>query len=111
MSKYKPNHRGFAEFMASQQIRRPVKEVAELIKADAIADTPTKTGDLAGSYEVNDVEVVINGEIHASVEVRNSDPAAAPQEFGNKHLKGVRMLGKAASKYGDQIGKRKGITS
>lgn len=96
--------------MLSQQIKRPVKEIAELIKVDAIGGTPVETGELAASYEVNDVTpVVAGGNPRAAYEVRNSDPAAAPQEFGNKHVKGHRMLGKAASKFGDQVGEQKGI--
>jgi hypothetical protein len=110
VSKYKPNHRSFEEFMLSRQIKSPVREIAELIKADAAANTPVKTGDLAGSYEVNDVTpVVAGGNPRAAYEVRNSDPAAAPQEFGNVHVKGQRMLGKAASRYGDQVGEKEGI--
>lgn len=111
MSRYKPNHRGFAEFMNSLQVQRPVREIAELIKADAVANTPEKTGELKDAYEVSDITVVAGNPAspRASAEIRNSDPAAAPQEFGNKHLKGVRMLGKAASRYGDQVGEKKGI--
>lgn len=110
MSKYKPNHKSFEAFMLSQQIKKPTREIAELIKVDAIDGTPIKTGDLAGSYEVNDVTpVVAGGNPRAAFEVRNSDPAAAPQEFGNVHVKGQRMLGKAASRYGDQVGEQKGI--
>lgn len=111
MSKYKPNHKDFGRFMVSRQMQRPVREIAEEIKADAVANTPEKTGDLKNSYEVNDITVVAGAPAspRASAEVRNSDPAAAPQEFGNKHLKGVRMLGKAASRYGDQVGEKKGI--
>lgn len=109
MSRYVPNHKDFARFMVSRQIQKPVNQVAELIKADAIADTPTDQGDLVAGYEVSEITVPINGDPHAAAEVRNRDRAAAPQEFGNVHLKGVRMLGKAASKYGDQIGNREGI--
>jgi hypothetical protein len=109
VSTYKPNHRSFGEFMLSQQIRKPVREIAELIKTDAVAGTPVRTGELAGSYEVNDVTpVVAGGNPRAAYEVRNSDPAAVPQEFGNKHVRGHRMLGKAASKFGDQRGE--GVT-
>lgn len=110
MSTYKPNHRSFEQFMLSQQIKKPVREIAELVKTDAIAGTPVATGDLASSYEVNDVTpVVAAGNPRAAFEVRNSDPAAAPQEFGNKHVKGQRMLGKAASRFGDQVGEKEGI--
>jgi hypothetical protein len=105
VSTYRPNHSDFGEFMLSQQIKRPTKEIAELIKLDAISETPVKTGDLADSYEVNDVTpVVAGGNPRAAFEVRNRNEAAAPQEFGNKHVKGQRMLGKAASKFGDQRG-------
>lgn len=110
MSTYKPNHRSFEEFMLSQQIKKPVREIAELIKGDAIGGTPVNTGELAGSYDVNDITPVIaGGNPRAAMEVRNTNAAAAPQEFGNKHVRGHRMLGKAASKYGDQIGQKEGI--
>lgn len=110
MSTYKPNHKDFGRFMLSQQIKKPIREIAELIKADAISGTPVLTGDLASSYDVNDVTpVVAGGNPRAAMEVRNSNPAAAPQEFGNKHVKGQRMLGKAASRFGDQVGEKEGI--
>jgi hypothetical protein len=109
MSRYKPNHKSFARFMVSEQVREPVRKVAHLIEADAKADTPVRTGELASSYEVNDITVPINGDAHGAAEVRNTDRKAAANEFGNKRMPGRRMLGKAASKYGDQIGKREGI--
>lgn len=105
MSRYVPDHKGFAEFMVSAQVQRPVTEVAEEIAVDAKSGTPVKTGALADGYKVKVIApVVVNGSPRASAEVRNSDPAAAPQEFGNKHVKGHRMLGKAASRFGDQRG-------
>jgi hypothetical protein len=105
VSRYVPDHKGFAEFMVSPQVEKPVVAVAEAIKVEAIDGTPVKTGALADGYEVNVIApIVVNGTPRASAEVRNSDPAAAPQEFGNKHVKGHRMLGKAASRFGDQRG-------
>jgi hypothetical protein len=105
MSRYVANHEDFGRFMLSPQIKRPTKDIATLIALDAAVDTPVDEGDLAASYEVNDVTpVVAGGNPRAAMEVRNRDRAAAPQEFGNKHVKGKRMLGKAASKYGDQRG-------
>jgi hypothetical protein len=105
MSRYQPNHGDFGKFMLSQQIKRPTEDIARLIALDAEANTPVKTGDLASGYEVNDVTpVVAGGNPRAAYEVRNRNEAAAPQEFGNKHVKGQRMLGKSASKFGDQRG-------
>lgn len=103
MSTYKPNHQSFGKFMLSRQIKAPVTDIARLIAIDAEANTPRATGDLASSYEINDITPVIaGGNPRAAAEVRNRDRAAAPQEFGNKHVKGKRMLGKAASRFGDQ---------
>ena len=105
MSRYQPDHRSFGEFMLSRQIKAPVTDIARLIALDAATNTPRDTGDLASSYEVNDATPVIaGGNPRAAAEVRNRDRAAAPQEFGNKHVKGKRMLGKAASRFGDQRG-------
>lgn len=105
MSTYKPNHEDFGKFMLSLQIKRPVRDIAVLIEMDAEANTPRDTGELADSYEINDITpIVAGGNPRAAFEVRNRNRAAAPQEFGNKHVKGKRMLGKAASRFGDQRG-------
>lgn len=105
MSRYRPNRDGFGAFMVSQQMQKPVTEIAEAIAVDAAADAPKKTGALAAGFEARPTApTVVNGAARVSAEVRNEDPAAAPNEFGGKRNKANRTLGRAAAKYGDVRG-------
>jgi len=105
MSRYKPNHKGFQEFMLSRQMQKPVTQVAEAVKDDAVDNTPEATGAMKGSYEVKEIEpVVVNHSPRVASEVRNSNPAAPAVEFGGKRNKAIRPLGRAAAKHGDVRG-------
>lgn len=105
MSRYQPDHASFARFMVSRQIQKPIHDVAEAVKADAITLTPEATGALKSDYKVNDIApVTVNGAPRAASEVRNSNPAAAPVEFGGKRNAAVRPLGRAAAHHGDVKG-------
>jgi bacteriophage HK97-gp10 putative tail-component len=104
MSRYKPNHEDFGRFMLSVQMQKPITAVAEVVKADAVENTPEATGAMKSDYEVNDIKVTVNKGPRVAAEVRNGNPAAPAVEFGGKRNKPVRPLGRAAAKHGDVRG-------
>jgi hypothetical protein len=105
VSRYKPDHKGFGAFMLSLQMQKPITEVAEAVKVDAIENTPEQTGAMKADYKVNKIApVTVNKDPRVAAEVRNSNPAAPAVEFGGKRNKPVRPLGRAAAKHGDVRG-------
>lgn len=58
---------------------------------------------MADQFKVNErpPPVVVGGNPRATAEVYNSDPAAAPSEFGGKHNQPHRMLGRAGAQVGE----------
>lgn len=112
---YVPDHESFGKFMLSQQVRKPVAEVAAKIselagqlapRRKARGVVPEDAQTLASSFKVK-VEagvITVNDAFPAprvKVEVYNEQRAAAPMEFGNQHVSGHRMLGRAGAQYGD----------
>ena len=105
LSKYVADHESFGRFMLSRQMQKPVTEVAEAVKAVAVANTPKATGKMADSYDVNELPAVtVAGSPRVASEVRNEDDAAPAVEFGGKRNKAIRPLGSAASLFGDVRG-------
>lgn len=115
---YRPNHKSFGEFILSDQMRKPVVEVAYAIahlageyapKRKDRGRVPDGVPTLASSFKVeeNAGRLKVDRAFRVKVEVYNEQKAAAPMEFGNDHVKGVRMLGRAGAAHGDfHSGKR-----
>lgn len=102
--KYIPDHKGMAEFMLSEQARRPCVEVAAKIVADLAVTVTRSSGageHLADSFKVNaeSAPVTMGESPRAGAEVYSEDPAAAPEEFGGKRNKAQHWLLKAGLKY------------
>lgn len=110
---YKPDHKDFGQFILSDQIRDPVVEVAQDIAKLAGVYAPRRKsgrvpegGSMADRFEVNREAGTIKVErnIRVKVEVFNSAPSAAPNEFGGRGGAGNarhRMLGRAGAAFGD----------
>lgn len=107
---YKPNFSSFGRFMRSDQVRRPVDRVAHDIADRAAKYSPRRKHGiappgtaLADRYRVKTEagEITVDGHLRVKVEVFNSAPSAAPNEFGNKRNKRHRMLGRAGADFGD----------
>lgn len=109
--RFVPDHRSFGEFMRSDQMRKPTAEVAHAISERAGELSPRRKSSgnapegeaLADSFHVN-IEagtLKVAGNVRVKVEVFNSKPSAAPNEFGSKRNKRHRMLGRAGSEFGD----------
>jgi hypothetical protein len=105
-SSYKPNRKSFGAFMVSDQVFIAVKQIAMDIRDTAKSDVRKKTGALARGYKVENGKklIAINGAPRAMGIAFNSDPAAAPDEFGNSRQKGNRTLRRAAGKFGELKG-------
>lgn len=108
--RYVPNHRSFAKFIKSDQVRDPTAEVAEDIAALAkeLSPTSTRGGDQEGRRMKDRFKVVkaagfmkVSGNIRVKVEIVNDARSAAPNEFGTKRNKAHRMLGRAGAAFGD----------
>lgn len=101
---FKPDHKGIGRFMLSEQARRPAVQIAHEIIPVAKASTPIQSGDLVGSYKVDErppPAFVLPGGYRAVAKVTNTAPHAAAVEFGNKRSRARRMLGRAAAQFGD----------
>jgi hypothetical protein len=107
---YRPDHKSFAAFLISDQMRDVTAEVAEDVAIAAAAmtrkgkdNTPHKR--MAESYRVEKHAGVIKvGKGYANtrvlVKVVNDDPRSAAEEFGGKYQTRQRMLGRAGAKFG-----------
>lgn len=118
--RYKPDHKGIAEFLLSDQLRDAVRQGAQDVAA--IANRTAGITKVRGSYEVEpgpDVIITRNGNPRLSERVVSNHPAAAADEFGSgtgswrggdhKRPQGggspaFRTLGKAGAQVGDGLG-------
>lgn len=117
VDRFKPDHKGIAEFLVSDQLRDAVRQGAQDVAAEANRTRVSERLD----YHVDrgpDVIVTRNGNPRVSEQVRCDDPAAAAIEFGSGpgNWRGGersrpqggsnephRTLGKAGAKYDDGI--------
>lgn len=110
---YVEDHESFGRFILSDQVRNPTAEAAHGIAALAATMTHKKTGELASNYHVKkDAGTLkVDRNLRVKVEVFNDDPAAASEEFGNKHVgfPGHRALGRAGAVFGDLHTGKKGV--
>jgi hypothetical protein len=107
---YKPDHKSFARFLLSDQARDPAVKAAHDIRDIAEATAPRSSDPdgeathMADEFKVNSASppVVAGGNPRVGAEVYNSDPAAAPQEFGNARVRNPsRTLGRAGASVGE----------
>lgn len=108
-AKFKPDHKAFTLFATSEQMLQPVYEAGHAVREIAQATAPR--GDGPGPHYADQFKVDASaGTVRIGtykrviVTVVNEDPAAAPNEFGNKHMKGSHPLGKAGAAVGDYRG-------
>jgi hypothetical protein len=108
-AKFKPDRRGFTEFATSDQMLEPLYEAAHDVRRIAQATAPRSSE--AGTHYADQFKVdaaagviVIGTYRRRIVTVVNQDKAAAPNEFGNKHMKGTHPLATAGSMIGDYRG-------
>lgn len=110
---YKPDHKEFGQFMRSDQMRDVTEEVAQDIAPAAAERSPVGEGEgphMADQFRVrrNAGFLKVSGNVRVRVDVYNSDPAAAPNEFGGRRNQRHRMLGRAGAAFGDFKGKEPG---
>jgi len=107
---YRPDHRSMAAFLLSEQSRDPAVKAAHDIRDIAQATAPRSSDPdgeathMADEFKVNakSKPVPVGGNPRVGAEVYNEDPAAAPQEFGNSHVRNPsRTLGKAGARIGE----------
>lgn len=104
---FRPDHKGFGEFIMSERMRGTTADVAVDIAAAAkgLAEPYSDTGDYADGFEVNREagKIKVHRAFRVKVEVYNSDEAAAPNEFGGRSKKHPRRrtLARAGSLFGD----------
>lgn len=117
--RYKPNNSladGVGGFLRSEQMRDVTAEVASDIAhlARELAPRRKDRGEvpdgtaMADRFEVNREAglLKVSGNLRVKVEVFNSAPSAAPNEFGGSRNRRHRMLGRAGARYGDfKVGK------
>jgi hypothetical protein len=92
-----------AEFLLSPQLAKPVlqatHDIRDACEAIVLAEA-TDTGNLASSFEVHPTApIVMAGNPRVAFRVENSDPAAAPNEFGNKRTVGRRLMKRASAPW------------
>lgn len=102
--KYKPDHKEFARFMASDQARQPAIAAARDITQALAGIVRRSSGSgphLADSYKVNErpAPLMINGSPHAGAEVYSEHPGAAPDEFGGKRQPAKHWLAATAAAW------------
>ena len=102
-AKFKPDHKGFAEFAHSPELHKAIHDAAHDVRTIAAADAPKKTGALAEGFKVDAGHgvLVIGSYSRVIVAVVNEDPAAAPNEFGGRHNNANHTLGRAGAKVGE----------
>lgn len=95
--------KSMAEFLLSPQIAAPVMAATADIRdaAQHLAEVEAyDTGAFSRGFDVEAGEpIVIDGNPRVSGRVVNSDPAAAPLEFGNVHTPPRRILGRAGAPW------------
>lgn len=106
-TKYVPNHRSFAAFMRSDQMRDVTEEVANDIVALAAEFTPTSDSSstrhtglharVKSGFKVkrNAGLIKVAGNLRVRVDVVNNKDGAALLEFGARGLAPSRMLARA----------------
>lgn len=120
---FRPDHKSFGEFITSERMRGVVAQVAKDIADLAGKYAPRrKSGQvpdgaaMADSFKVNrEAGTIFVGKDYPNkrvmVHVYNEKRSAAPMEFGNEHVKGHRMLGRAGAVFGDfKAGKGRGLS-
>lgn len=124
---YKMDHKSFGQMMVSEQLRKPLAAVSNLIKIHAAANTlqsgykstskrrrgvPPPGSRLHENYEVEVgpiVILVVQGKASPRISQRvvNRKRSAARREFGpqgENHTGGTRDLRRAGERYGDLAG-------
>lgn len=100
---FKPDHKNIARLLKGDISDHIAKRFALEIRRDAAAlarEEALDTGDYASSFEVKKApDFSTSWGPHASYYVENSDPAAAPNEFGGKRNPERRILFRAGMKY------------
>lgn len=100
----------FGAFMLSEQVRKPVTEVAQAIadlaRATSARDDSKPDGEAMAdkwSVEKHAGTRLINRALRVRVDVYNPDIAASAQEFGSgpRRSQRTRVLGRAAARFGD----------
>lgn len=113
-SKYVPDHASMAQLLLSARLKRiPLdvgKDIAAEARGRAIAAGAVDEGDFANGFEAESQVIsntygpggkplAIEGGPRWGAIVRNSDPAAAANEFGNRNIPERRPLRDAAEPY------------
>lgn len=108
-ARFKPDHKEFTRFATSDQMLQPLYEAAHDVRAIAVATAPRS--DEPGEHYADQFKVdsrpntlIIGSYKRRIVTVVNEHEAAAPNEFGNRHMKGTHPLGRAGSVVGDYRG-------
>lgn len=108
--RYVPDHKSFAAFILSDQIRDATDEVAKAVAERAGQLSPRRksardddTTPMADSWHVDREggAVVVAGNPRVRVFVFNDKQSAAYMEFGTKYVNRHRMLARAAAEFGD----------
>lgn len=110
---YRPDHKSMAAFLLSKQARDPAikaaHDIADIARATAPRskdpeDSTEEVTHLADGFRVNEHSkpVSLGGNPRVGAEVYNEDEAAAPNEFGNSHVRNPkRTLGRAGAMVGE----------
>lgn len=90
---------GIAEIAVGPHLKDAVRHLAEhRAKPYAISISPVRKGKGGGTYirsfRVKDEHTVIAAMCRVAARLYNTAPHAAAVEFGNKHAKGQRILGR-----------------
>lgn len=108
-AKYKPDYREFHRFATSDQMLEPLYLAAHVVRGVAQSIAPRSDG--PGPHYADEFKVdtspnnlKIGRFSRRIVVVVNENKAAAPNEFGNRHVKGQHPLGKAGAFVGDYRG-------
>lgn len=100
---FRVNHKNMARLLKGDISEHIAKRFAFEIRRDAANLARAEaldTGSYASSFEVRKApDFHTTWGPHASYYVENSDPAAAPNEFGGRRNKERRILFRAAMKY------------
>lgn len=108
---YKPDHRSIAAFLLSRQLNKPVRQVAALIQASAVAKTPRQSESERRRQGATDKHIADSYERKTTVAagppdgnhrwgggkrlvelITNSAEGAVQLEFGTSHMQGRHML-------------------
>lgn len=105
-AKYVANNSSFGKFMRSGRMRDVTAKIADEIAKMAASLAPRSTGEgphMADEFEVEKDAgyLEVGGNSRVLVRVVNNSDHAAVNEFGGKHNKKSRMLGRAGAMFGD----------